>query len=147
MAARAHRAVCWRDHINGWRASGLSIDRYCTQNGISKTSFALWRQRLGIDAPAKRRRTPSFVPAVVIDPATDVQAASSPNRPSSPSPPIRQADRRKDLASMIEIQLRGDRTIRVAHDFDEAVLTRLVTLLENLPLGVSRASTAQSVQG
>lgn len=147
MAARVHRAVFWRDHINGWRASGLSIDRYCTQQGISKTSFALWRQRLGIAAPAKRRRAPSFVPAVVIEPATSLQAELSPNHPPSRSPPIRPAASRKDMAPVIEIQLRGDRVIRVPDDVDEAVLTRLVTLLETLPLGVPRASAAKAVQG
>ena len=142
MAARAHRAVFWRDHINGWRASGLSIDRYCTQNGISKTSFALWRQRLGIEAPAKRHRTPAFVPAVVIEPAVDTPAAPSPVRPLSISSPVRPADPQKDSVPVIEIRLHGDRTIRVVHDFDEAVLTRLIALLESLPLDVPRASTA-----
>jgi hypothetical protein len=146
MATRAQRPVFWQAHINGWRASGLSIDRYCAQNGISKTSFSKWRRRLAIDAPAKRSRTPSFVQAVVIEPATGL-AELSPNRPPSPSTPIRPAEPRKDMVPVIEIQLRGDRTIRVVHDFDEAVLTRLVALLENLPLSVPCTSTAQSVQG
>ena len=73
MATRAQRPVFWQAHINGWRASGLSIDRYYAQNGISKTSFAQWRRRLGVGIGAKRRTTsqsdpvqrPRFVPAVL----------------------------------------------------------------------------------
>ncbi len=147
MAARAQRPVFWQTHTNGWRASGLSIDRYCTQHGISKTSFALWRQRLGIGAPAKRRTTPRFVPAILVDPAVEAQADLSSRHSPSPSTPICSADPRKDPVPVIEIRLRGDRVIRVPGDFDEAILTRLVILLESLPADGRRPSAAQSVQG
>jgi hypothetical protein len=45
MAAR-HGSDYWRDHVEGWRQSGLSQIAYCGFHGLHIKSFRRWRIKL-----------------------------------------------------------------------------------------------------
>lgn len=36
----------WRRHFTEWKASGLSIAKYCEREELSKSSFGYWRHKL-----------------------------------------------------------------------------------------------------
>lgn len=36
----------WREHFGKWKASGLSIAKYCACEELSKSSFGYWRHKL-----------------------------------------------------------------------------------------------------
>lgn len=38
----------WRNHVQAWLASGLSIRAYCQRQGVIETSFYAWRRELNI---------------------------------------------------------------------------------------------------
>lgn len=38
----------WRDHVEQWRHSGLSVSEFCRQQAISVGSFRTWRRELSI---------------------------------------------------------------------------------------------------
>ena len=40
------REAFWQQHIWRWERSGLTQSDYCTQSGLTKTSFSKWKQRL-----------------------------------------------------------------------------------------------------
>jgi len=35
----------WLRHLTSWKASGLSVNRYCMKNGLNKNSFRYWIDR------------------------------------------------------------------------------------------------------
>jgi|SRR6516164_7388036 transposase-like protein len=47
--AASLRAEAWRELIQRHKNSGLSVDSFCQQHGVSSWSFYQWRKRLGTD--------------------------------------------------------------------------------------------------
>ncbi len=37
----------WREHVAGWRASGLSVAAYARRAGLSAVTLGSWKRRLG----------------------------------------------------------------------------------------------------
>lgn len=71
MASDPKKLAYWSEHYRSWQASGLSQRSYCTQAGLSYTSFDHWRRRardvagdggLGVTVPAVQRKL-TLVPA------------------------------------------------------------------------------------
>lgn len=55
--ARVAAAAKWRDLVDRWRRSGLSVAEFCRQQRISQPSFFTWRKRLvGQRAITSQRR-------------------------------------------------------------------------------------------
>ncbi len=56
------KAVAWRRRVRRFERSGLTVARFCQQEGISKASFYRWRNKLAERRPPTRRRdqTPAF---------------------------------------------------------------------------------------
>ena len=60
------RSEFWKDHLAGWRSSGLTQRAYCHRHALSLASFGYWRRVL-----SRRRLAPSslaLVPIVVSEP-------------------------------------------------------------------------------
>lgn len=101
----------WRRVLRRWRRSGLSVRRFCEQQGLSEPSFYAWRRTIAErdrEASSGRRRrvhdhpvSPLFVPLRV-----------------TPS------------ASVLEIVLGQGRVVRVPPGFDPATLRQLLAVLE-----------------
>jgi hypothetical protein len=41
----------WQERLKNYQASGLSIDVFCLQEGVSKSTFWRWKDRLKDDIP------------------------------------------------------------------------------------------------
>ena len=55
------RAVYWREIVERQPESGLSVARFCEDEGVSTASFYNWRRRLAESCDER----PSFVPVQV----------------------------------------------------------------------------------
>ena len=83
------------------------------RHGIAQSLLYRWRTDAAA-AAAKLKPPPVFVPVAI-------------EAPPSPSPPM------PALATIIEIDLAGGRTLRATVDVDAAALARIAAALENLP--------------
>lgn len=114
MSETEERLVFWHGHWEGWAASGLSQRAYCARHGLSYSAFGYWRNRVKAEPAAP---TLAFVPVIAEPPAG---AAAVP----APEPAVPEVG--------IEIRLAYGRTLVVAAGFDEAVLVRVIRVLERL---------------
>lgn len=48
---RAARAEYWRELITEQKRSGVSVQRFCEDRGLTEQSFYVWRKRLKKEAP------------------------------------------------------------------------------------------------
>jgi transposase len=98
----ARKEQQWRQWIQRWRASGLSVAAFCARHGLRQQSFYAWRREL----QRRDAEQPVFVPVNVVaddEPARDAGVA---------------------------IVLRGGRTVRVGPGFDPATLRHVLAVLE-----------------
>lgn len=53
----------WRAIVEGQRKSGLTVERYCAANGISRSGFWKWRKQLSsaIVLDVQKEAAPSFL--------------------------------------------------------------------------------------
>lgn len=68
----------WSSHIDGWKTSNLSQERYCKQNGISYAAFGYWRSRLLKESQHSHKMavsSPTFKQAI-IKPTTEGKTQS-----------------------------------------------------------------------
>jgi transposase-like protein len=77
--SQASRREFWRQVVARQHTSGLSIQRFCQQEGMATATFYIWRRRLGQGAGG-RVGTPApvgFAPVQVQPEAAPVAAAGS----------------------------------------------------------------------
>ena len=68
----------WRERVANWQASGLTIRAFCSQHGLSETTFQHWRRELRErDAKAAAATLPSRLPSS--------PRSSASSRPSVPT--------------------------------------------------------------
>ena len=60
------REEFWREQVERYEASGLSVRRFCQESGLSEASFYAWRRTLRLRA---REAQAAFVPVVVAPPS------------------------------------------------------------------------------
>ena len=80
IASKTSRPEFWRQALARQRKSGLSIRRFCEQEGLATATFYLWRRRLGPGAGGQARGslTPvGFAPMQVVPEAAPVAATGS----------------------------------------------------------------------
>jgi transposase-like protein len=92
----------WRQLIQQWRSSGLTVRAFCARHHLAEPSFYAWRREL----QQRDADQVAFVPVRVLDPEAPAAAAG------------------------IDLLLPGQRTVRVAPGFDSATLRRLLAVLE-----------------
>ena len=107
----------WRDHMEGWQRSGVSQREYCAQQGLSLSTFTLWRRRLAAG---------SLVPVGVVDfvPLPLPVALPGPNRGATALT--------RDTQTPIVV-LAGGYRVEVAKGFDADTLRAVVTALGGQP--------------
>jgi transposase-like protein len=44
---------CWRERIEAQERSGLTVERFCKEQGLTQQSFYLWRKRLREQQPMR----------------------------------------------------------------------------------------------
>ena len=105
---RSRGAAFWLHHVEQYRQGGLSLREYCECHGLKLSTFGHWRRRVARQAS---KATSPPVPVNIV--RVDLGAAPA-------------------QAPALEVVLGNGRRIRVANDFDEGTLARVVTTLEAL---------------
>lgn len=72
MKINAH----WQQHVEAWRASGLSQADYCHQHGLNRKTFSLWTRR-DQDDPSRDRDTSLELIAVQVSPSEPAATAEA----------------------------------------------------------------------
>jgi hypothetical protein len=98
----------WQQVLARQRASGLSIKAFCARDGVSYQSFFLWKRKFAGEAAAGAltREKVTFAPVTVVSEA----AMHSPG-------------------GHIEIELPGDRRVRVQGPVDKQALSDVLAVL------------------
>jgi transposase len=105
----------WRDHVAGWKSSGLSLRLYSERHGLKAGTLGYWNSRLkaqaadALTSSAGSETAATFLAVHVAEPAV------------STSEP--QDDR-------IELVLKGGSVLRVGRGFDAMTLDRLLNVIE-----------------
>jgi hypothetical protein len=95
----------WRQTLQQWRKSGLTVRAFCRLQDLPEPSFYFWRRALD----DRDRDTPAFVPVQVVP---------------EPEPAA------EDSRSALELLLAHGRVLRIPAGFDADTLRRLLALLE-----------------
>jgi transposase len=112
-AAKEH---FWREHLAAWRRSGLSVRVYCHRHALAQPTFYLWRRNLEQTSAASTPNQPATQPTAANPPFLPLRLVGpTPNQP------------------VLELVLRGGRSIRVPNGFAPDALRQLITLAEQLP--------------
>ena len=116
MADAGHlgdREQFWRDHVAGWKSSGLSLRLYSEEHGLKAGTLGYWNSRLkaqtadALTSSAGPEAT--FLAVHVAEPAVSV------------------SEPRDDR---IELVLKGGSVLRVGRGFDAVTLNRLIDIVE-----------------
>ena len=68
MAERrsGQREAFWREQVERYESSGLSVRRFCEESSLSEASFYAWRRTLRLRA--REAQAAAFVPVVIAPP-------------------------------------------------------------------------------
>lgn len=105
----------WQDHIKAQQRSGLSIGRYCREQGLARSAFGYWRRKL-VSAAVPDFSEPS--------PVNIVPVPQHVLRSPEPPPALQLSSLRLTVADRFRIEIGGD--------FSAHVLEKLVVTLERL---------------
>jgi transposase len=108
------REQFWRDHIAGWKSSGLSLRLYSEEQGLKAGTLSYWSSRL------KARSAEASAPSSGPEAGVTFLAV----RVAEPAVAMPMPDER------IELALPGGRVVRVGRGFDAATLDRLLDVVE-----------------
>jgi hypothetical protein len=99
----------WQQRLASQKASGLSVDVYCLQEGVTRSSFYRWHRRLK-----------SGVPASLIEDEADRQQAESEEVDETVFLPI------SLKASPVEIELPNGGVVRLPLGVGQAALVAVI---------------------
>jgi hypothetical protein len=104
----------WRPIVEDWRQSGQEASTFCRGLGLALSAFKYWKKELPL-RDQRRKSTP---------------AVSKAKHKAIRMLPVRIVEPLSNAALPIEIVARDGRILRVAGDFDPAVLRKLLAALE-----------------
>ena len=83
-------AARWRERLDRWKRSGLTITAFCQREGVSQPSFYSWRKRLAAATATgqARRNVPRFVPLEVVDSPGVMPSAMARGGMGNPGPAV-----------------------------------------------------------
>ena len=105
----------WRDHVAGWKSSGLSLRLYSDEHGLKAGTLGYWNSRLkaqaadALTSSAGPEARATFLGVHVADPAVSV-----------PEP----------RNEGVELVLPGGYVVRIGRGFDAMTLGRLLDVVE-----------------
>jgi hypothetical protein len=108
-AATLDEWLDWQQRLESQKASGLSVDVYCLQEGVTRSSFYRWHDRLK-----------SGVPASLIEDEADRQQAESEEMSEAVFLPI------SLKASPVEIELPNGGIVRLPLGVGQAALIAVI---------------------
>jgi hypothetical protein len=98
----------WRQVLQRWRASGMSVRGFCGRHKIHESRFWWWKRRLGEQVEAAAKSEPAFVPVTIVEAPSAASAA-------------------------IDIRLTNGHRLRVRAGCDRQLLSEVVAVLEGRP--------------
>jgi hypothetical protein len=104
----------WRPVVEDWRRSGQELTAFCNQRHLPVSTLKYWKKELANRDQKRQAR----------------RAAQEASRNAIQLLPVRVVEPATASAGTLEVVLRGDRVLRVAGDFDPALLKKLVLALE-----------------
>lgn len=75
---RNYQLQQWRKIIQEQTTSGLTIDEYCKQNGLSRNSYFYWLRLVRVDAVNAQQNSAGFVELKLPDPSNDAVPCITP---------------------------------------------------------------------
>ncbi len=125
-SGRSRGAEFWRRVLEHWRQIGMTQRTFCLEKQLSYTKFYYRDGKLILKHGSGKNTAARNLPGM---PLTEVVLVDP---DSGPSPKTCGVDQRSGgQAAWYEISLSGGRRLRVGADFEEAVLVRLVRVLES----------------
>ena len=125
-SGRSRGAEYWHGVFEQWRQSEMTQRTFCLEKQLSYTTFYYWYRKLilkhGSGEKAAGRKLPGM-------PLAEVVLVEPDSGPSPKTCGVGQGG--CGQAAWYEISLLQGRRIRVGADFEEAVLVRLVRVLES----------------
>ena len=97
----AEKRSRWLRHVERWKESGLSVNKYCIENGINKNSFRYW-----IERDKKNLKSEKFIKLTIPKPSISGKEAHT------------------------IILKYGEYEIKLPLAFEESELNRILNLLE-----------------
>lgn len=110
----------WRDILQQWRSSGLTVRQFCLRNHVNEGQFWWWRRRL--DGTSRTSRSRSAVPAS--------KTIEPPSPKNTTFLPVTIVEPPASTGTAIDIHLRGGHRLRVRSGCDRGLLAEVVALLE-----------------
>ena len=107
------RQQFWRDHVAGWKSSGLSLRLYSERHGLKAGTLGYWNSRL--KAQAADAQTSSAGPAATFLAVHVAEPAVSVPEPREEG---------------VELVLPGGYVVRIGRGFDAVTLGRLLDVVE-----------------
>ena len=110
-ASKSDQKQFWQMAIETWQSSGLSIRRFCKQEGLSGPSFYSWRKKLASVKPpeTKKEKTDSSDSFIQVSLPTDKQSG-------------------------LELALSSGNTLRIQGGIDRQTLSDVVSVLQQAGL-------------
>jgi hypothetical protein len=109
------REQFWRDHVAGWKSSGLSLRLYSEEHGLKAGTLGYWNSRLKAQA------------ADALTSSTGSETAATFLAVHVAEPAVSVSEPRDDR---IELVLKGGSVLRVGRGFDAMALDRLLDVIE-----------------
>lgn len=98
----------WRERMEQWRASGLSVREFCLRRGLVETAFYYWRRELGArDVAAARVSSAKSAVQSLTSPSPATTRSASLSSPS-PSPASRRTTGKSALPMFVPVTVLPD---------------------------------------
>jgi len=96
----------WQMAIETWQASGMSVSKFCKAEGLSESSFYIWRKKFAQADDAETGKQKKLSPSAFIEVAMP-----------------------KDNPAALELVLSSGSTLRISSGADSKTLTNLLSAL------------------
>ena len=118
----------WQMAVETWRCSGLSVRKFCKQEGLSEPSFYAWRRKLTdgleVDSKPNRKRANNQSGKKALHPGNNAQLNEEFIRVSLPA----------ETSAAIELVLVTGNKLRINSSADSKTLVNVLTAIKQAGL-------------
>jgi len=101
----------WQMAIETWQASGMSVSKFCEAEGLSESSFYIWRKKLAQADDAETGKQKKLNPPAFIEVAMP-----------------------KNNSAALELVLSSGNTLRISSGADSTTLNDVISALKQVDL-------------
>ena len=101
----------WQMAIETWQASGMSVSKFCEAEGLSESSFYIWRKKFAQADDGEADKQKKLSPSAFIEVAMP-----------------------KDNPAALELVLSSGNTLRIHSGTDSATLNDVISVLKQVGL-------------